>query len=97
VAGQSVRERPSSFTVVLGGTTPTAGLAASASIVSVGPPLWARGPSRSAPWLASPVPALRQRLWAESFDRLDDHLARLTSEQPTTLTETETQDRDRGR
>lgn len=39
-----------------------------------------------------------ERLWAESFDRLDDHLARLTSEQPTTLTETETQDRDqRGR
>lgn len=35
-----------------------------------------------------------ERLWAESFDRLDDHLARLTSEQPTTLTETETQDRD---
>lgn len=34
-----------------------------------------------------------ERLWAESFDRLDDHLARLTSEQPTTLTETETQDR----
>lgn len=33
-----------------------------------------------------------ERLWAESFDRLDDHLARLTSEQPTTLTET--QDRD---
>jgi DNA-binding transcriptional ArsR family regulator len=31
-----------------------------------------------------------ERLWAESFDRLDDHLARLTSEQPTTLTETET-------
>ena len=33
-----------------------------------------------------------ERLWAESFDRLDDHLARLTSEQPSTLTETETQD-----
>ena len=38
-----------------------------------------------------------ERLWAESFDRLDDHLARLTSEQPTTLTETETQDRDQER
>ena len=32
-----------------------------------------------------------ERLWAESFDRLDDHLARLTSEQPTTETETETE------
>jgi DNA-binding transcriptional ArsR family regulator len=38
-----------------------------------------------------------ERLWAESFDRLDDHLARLTSEQPTTLTEIETQDRDQER
>lgn len=38
-----------------------------------------------------------ERLWAESFDRLDDHLARLTSEQPTTLTETEAQDRDQER
>jgi DNA-binding transcriptional ArsR family regulator len=38
-----------------------------------------------------------ERLWAESFDRLDEHLAQLTSEQPTTLTETETQDRDRER
>jgi DNA-binding transcriptional ArsR family regulator len=36
-----------------------------------------------------------ERLWAESFDRLDDHLARLTSEQPTTLTETETETQDR--
>lgn len=34
-----------------------------------------------------------ERLWAESFDRLDDHLARLTSEQTTTLNET--QDRER--
>lgn len=33
-----------------------------------------------------------ERLWAESFDRLDDHLARLSSERPTTMTET--QDRD---
>src|SRR5919204_1803988 len=32
-----------------------------------------------------------ERLWAESFDRLDDHLALLTSEQPTTQTETETE------
>jgi hypothetical protein len=42
-----------------------------------------------------------ERLWAESFDRLDDHLARLTSEQqltsPTqTETDTETQT-ERGR
>lgn len=34
-----------------------------------------------------------ERLWAESFDRLDDHLARLTSEQTKTLNET--QDRER--
>ena len=46
----------------------------------------------AATWLAR-----YERLWAESFDRLDDHLARLTSEQPTTLTETETQDRDQER
>jgi len=32
-----------------------------------------------------------ERLWAESFGRLDDHLARLTSEQPTPQTETETE------
>jgi len=43
-----------------------------------------------------------ERLWAESFDRLDDHLARLTSEQqltsPTqTETDTETQTTPRGR
>jgi DNA-binding transcriptional ArsR family regulator len=32
-----------------------------------------------------------ERLWAESFDRLDDHLARLTSEQQlTSPTQTET-------
>ena len=36
-------------------------------------------------------------LWTESFDRLDDHLARLTSEQPTTLTETESQELDQER
>ena len=30
-----------------------------------------------------------ERLWTESFDRLDDHLARLTSEQPTTQTHTD--------
>jgi DNA-binding transcriptional ArsR family regulator len=36
-----------------------------------------------------------ERLWAESFDRLDDHLARLTSEQPTTLTETQDRDQER--
>lgn len=33
----------------------------------------------AAMWLAR-----SERLWAESLDRLDDHLARLTSEQPTT-------------
>jgi DNA-binding transcriptional ArsR family regulator len=37
-------------------------------------------------WLAR-----SERLWAERFDRLDDHLARLTSEQPTPQTETETE------
>ena len=37
----------------------------------------------AATWLA-----LQERLWAERFDRLDGHLARLTSEQPTKLTET---------
>src|SRR4051812_38291146 len=36
-----------------------------------------------------------EQVWAESFDRLDDHLARLTSEQPTTETETQT-DTERG-
>jgi hypothetical protein len=32
-----------------------------------------------------------ERLWAESVGRLDDHLARLTSEQQTPQTETKTQ------
>jgi hypothetical protein len=32
-----------------------------------------------------------EQLWAESFGRLDDHLARLTSEQPTPQVETETE------
>ncbi len=36
----------------------------------------------SAAWLSQ-----FERLWAERLDRLDDHLARLTSAQPTTLTE----------
>src|SRR5580658_5578806 len=40
----------------------------------------------AATWLAR-----YERLWAESLDRLDDHLARLTSEQPTTLTRPGTQ------
>jgi DNA-binding transcriptional ArsR family regulator len=35
----------------------------------------------AATWLAR-----YERLWSESLDRLDDHLARITSEQPTTLT-----------
>ena len=30
--------------------------------------------------------SLHERLWAERFDRLDDHLARLTSQQPTAQT-----------
>ena len=38
----------------------------------------------AATWLS-----LQERLWAERLDRLDDHLARLTSEQPATLTEAE--------
>jgi len=37
----------------------------------------------AAMWLAR-----SERLWTESFGRLDDHLARLTSEQPTTQTKT---------
>ncbi len=38
-----------------------------------------------------------ERLWAESLDRLDDHLARLAAEQPAAQTETEPEDRDPGR
>jgi DNA-binding transcriptional ArsR family regulator len=38
----------------------------------------------SAAWLSQ-----FERLWAERLDRLDDHLARLTSAQPPTSTETE--------
>jgi DNA-binding transcriptional ArsR family regulator len=42
--------------------------------------------------LASAATWLRryERLWVESFGRLDDHLARLTSEQPASQTETKT-------
>jgi DNA-binding transcriptional ArsR family regulator len=36
-----------------------------------------------------------ERLWAESLDRLDDHLARLTSQQPTTRTEAPDRDHER--
>jgi DNA-binding transcriptional ArsR family regulator len=39
----------------------------------------------AATWLS-----LQERLWAERFDRLDDHIARLTSEQPTPQTQTKT-------
>jgi DNA-binding transcriptional ArsR family regulator len=46
----------------------------------------------AATWLAR-----YERLWAESLDRLDDHLARLASEQPTTLTGPQTQDQDQER
>ena len=42
----------------------------------------------AAAWLS-----LHERLWAERFDRLDDHLARLAPELPATLTEAEHQDR----
>jgi hypothetical protein len=39
-----------------------------------------------------------ERLWTESFGRLDDHLARLTSEQPPPQTETQTEtETERGR
>jgi DNA-binding transcriptional ArsR family regulator len=38
----------------------------------------------AATWLAR-----YERLWTERFDRLDDHLARLTSEQPTAQAEPE--------
>ena len=38
----------------------------------------------AATWLAR-----YEQLWAERFDRLDDHLARLASEQPTPQSETE--------
>ena len=43
----------------------------------------------AATWLS-----LQERLWAERLDRLDDHLARLTPEQPT---DTDSQDRDQER
>lgn len=42
----------------------------------------------AATWLAR-----SERLWAERFGRLDDHLARLTSEQQTGRTQTEKGDR----
>ncbi len=44
---------------------------------------------RAATWLS-----LQERLWAERLGRLDDHLARLTSEQPI---ETESRDRNQER
>ena len=37
----------------------------------------------AATWLA-----MQERQWAERFDRLDDHLARLASEQPVSKTKT---------
>jgi hypothetical protein len=46
----------------------------------------------AATWLS-----LHERLWAERFERLDDHVARLSSEQPATLTESESQDRNQER
>jgi len=44
----------------------------------------------AATWLS-----LHERLWAERFDRLDDHLARLTAEQRATPTATGTESQDR--
>jgi DNA-binding transcriptional ArsR family regulator len=38
-----------------------------------------------------------EQLWAERLDRLDDHLARLTPEKPTTLTDSESQTRNEER
>jgi DNA-binding transcriptional ArsR family regulator len=46
----------------------------------------------SAAWLSQ-----FERLWTERLDRLDDHLARLTSTQPTTLTATPPRDRTKER
>jgi DNA-binding transcriptional ArsR family regulator len=40
----------------------------------------------AATWLS-----LHEHLWAERFDRLDDHLARLATEKSTPQTETETE------
>jgi DNA-binding transcriptional ArsR family regulator len=45
----------------------------------------------AAAWLS-----LQERLWAERFDRLDDHLARLTSEPPASKSKTKSK-RGRGR
>ena len=45
----------------------------------------------AATWLAR-----SERLWAERFDRLDDHLARLAAEQPASQAETKTETK-RGR
>jgi DNA-binding transcriptional ArsR family regulator len=42
----------------------------------------------AATWLS-----LHERLWAERFDRLDDHLARPTSEQPARKTGSQSRDR----
>ncbi len=39
----------------------------------------------AATWLLA-----QEQVWAERFDRLDDHLAGLTAEQPSPLTDTET-------
>jgi DNA-binding transcriptional ArsR family regulator len=46
----------------------------------------------AAAWLAC-----YERLWTESFDRLDDHLARLTSEQPQPRPKADSQERARER
>ncbi len=46
----------------------------------------------AAAWLAR-----YERLWTESFDRLDDHLARLTSEQPQPRPKADSQDQARER
>jgi DNA-binding transcriptional ArsR family regulator len=46
----------------------------------------------AAQWLS-----LHEQLWAERLDRLDDHLARLASEPPASLTETDTRDPNQAR
>jgi len=43
--------------------------------------------ARAATWLS-----LNEQLWAERFERLDDHLAQLTSAQPTALAEAKSHD-----
>lgn len=48
--------------------------------------------ANAATWIAQ-----HEHLWAQRLDRLDDHLARLTPEEPTRPTDTETQTRNEER